>query len=34
MKKPDGVDILSTLIKLLAEQEGVKISYKIERTSK
>lgn len=34
MKKPDGVDILSTLIKLLAEQEGVKISYKIERTNK
>ncbi len=34
MKKPNGVDLLSTLINLLAEQEGVKITYEIERTSK
>ena len=27
MKKPNGKDLLDTLIKLLAEQEGVKITY-------
>ena len=29
MKKPDGKDLLNTLIKLLAEQEGVKIKCEI-----
>ena len=27
MKKPNGADLLDTLIRLLAEQEGVKITY-------
>lgn len=26
-KKPDGKDLLATLISLLAEQEGVEIKY-------
>ena len=30
MKEPNGKQLLETLIKLYAEQEGVKISYKIE----
>ena len=30
MKVPDGKDLLATLIKLLAEQEGVKITYELE----
>ena len=30
MKKPNGKDLLATLIKLYAEQEGVKITYQIE----
>ena len=30
MEKPNGVDLLKTLVKLLAEQEGVKIDCKIE----
>lgn len=30
MKEPTGKQLLETLIKLYAEQEGVKISYKIE----
>lgn len=29
MKKPNGKDLLNTLIKLLAEQEGVKIKCEI-----
>lgn len=29
-KEPSGKNLLSTLIDLLAEQEGVKISYEIE----
>lgn len=29
-KEPSGKDLLSTLVNLLAEQEGVKISYEIE----
>ena len=28
--KPNGKDLLATLVKLLAEQEGVKITYKLE----
>ena len=28
--KPNGKDLLSTLIKLLEEQEGVKITYELE----
>lgn len=27
MQEPKGVDLLATLIKLLEEQEGVKITY-------
>ena len=30
MQEPNGQDLLATLIKLLAEQEGVKISYEVE----
>ncbi len=30
MKEPKGADLLSTLITLLAEQEGVKINYQLE----
>lgn len=33
MKKPNGADLLNTLIKLLAEQEGVKITYEAWKTS-
>lgn len=28
---PNGIDLLATLINLLAEQEGVKIQYELER---
>lgn len=31
-KKPDGKKLLETLIKLYAEQEGVKITYEIRST--
>lgn len=34
MEKPNGVDLLKTLIKLYEEQEGVKINYKIETKEK
>lgn len=34
MKKPIGVDILSTLIELYAKQENVKVNYKIETKEK
>lgn len=30
MKKPNGKDLLALLIKLLAEQEGVKVEAEIE----
>lgn len=30
MKKPNGKDLLSTLVNLLAEQEGVAIKYELE----
>ena len=30
-KEPNGTKILETLIKLLAEQEGVEITYTIEQ---
>lgn len=30
MKEPKGQDLLAMLIKLLAEQEGVKITYELE----
>jgi len=33
MKTPNGVDLLATLIKLLAEQEGVKITYETREES-
>lgn len=29
-KKPKGEDLLATLIKLLADQEGVEITYELE----
>ena len=28
---PNGIDLLTTLINLLAEQEGVKIQFELER---
>lgn len=34
MKQPNGRDLLATLIKLYAEQEGVKITYLIETKEK
>ena len=34
MKEPRGADLLATLIKLYAEQEGVKITYQIEERTK
>ena len=34
MKTPNGRDLLATLIDLLAEQEGVKITYELEETEK
>ena len=30
MKKPNGKDLLALLVELLAEQEGVKITYETE----
>ena len=33
MKEPKGADLLKTLIDLLAEQEGVKITYEIKETT-
>ncbi len=30
MRKPNGKDILAALVSLLAEQENVKIEYRIE----
>ena len=34
MRQPKGEDILATLIKLFAEQEGVKITYELKKESK
>lgn len=34
MKTPNGLDLLATLINLLAEQEGVKIEYELEKVKK
>ena len=31
MNEPNGKDLLATLIKLLAEQEGVVITYELEK---
>lgn len=31
MKKPSGKDLLAILVELLAEQEGVKIKYELEK---
>ena len=31
MKEPKGEDLLATLIKLLEEQEGVKITYEVRK---
>lgn len=31
MKQPNGLDLLATLIDLYAEQEGVKITYEMEK---
>ena len=33
-KEPNGKDLLSTLVKLLAEQEGVKIKCEIKEVGK
>lgn len=33
MKEPNGIDLLATLIDLLADQEGVKITYELERVA-
>lgn len=33
-KKPEGADLISMLIKLLADQEGVKISYDLKEGEK
>lgn len=33
MKEPNGYDLLSKLIDLYAEQEGVKISYQLEKNN-
>lgn len=30
MNEPNGKDLLATLIELLADQEGVKITYEID----
>ena len=30
MKQPNGTELLKILVKLLAEQEGVKIKYEIK----
>ena len=30
MNEPKGIDLLATLINLLADQEGVKITYELE----
>lgn len=32
MEKPNGADLLRTLIKLYADQEGVKITCEIHKT--
>lgn len=34
MKTPNGTDLLTTLIKLYAEQEGVHITYEVKGTEK
>ena len=31
MKEPDGLVLLATLINLLADQEGVKIEFELEK---
>ena len=31
MNKPKGIDLMRTLIELLADQEGVEIGYTIEQ---
>lgn len=31
MKEPNGLDLLATLIDLYAEQNGVKITYELEK---
>lgn len=31
MKEPNGTELLKTLVKLLADQEGVKVTYHIEK---
>lgn len=34
MKEPNGINLLRTLIDLYADQEGVKITYQIEKKEK
>ena len=31
MREPNGFDLLATLIRLLADQEGVKIEFELEK---
>ena len=31
MQQPNGAELLATLVSLLAEQEGVEITYEIEK---
>lgn len=33
MNQPNGKDLLDTLIRLLADQEGVEIKYELESTT-
>ncbi len=33
MREPNGLDLLATLIKLLADQEGVKIEFELEKVA-
>lgn len=34
MNQPNGLDLLAMLIKLLADQEGVKIEFELEKVQK
>lgn len=34
MKEPNGINLLRTLIDLYADQQGVKITYQIEKKEK
>jgi hypothetical protein len=34
MKEPRGIDLMKTLVDLLADQESVQITYEIEKNEK